>query len=81
VLRHGANAPTLVRLATDEDRLMFEISDEGRGFDVATTPRGMGLEIMQDRVDALEGTLEVRSARDAGTTIAIAIPARAEAAA
>ena len=77
VLRHGGNAPTVVRLATDGGQLRFEIADRGPGFDVGSTPRGMGLEIMQDRVDALEGSLEVRSEPGAGTTIAIAIPARA----
>jgi signal transduction histidine kinase len=79
VLRHGGNAPTVVHLAIDGDRLTFEIVDDGPGFDVALTPRGMGIEIMQDRVDALEGTLDVWSTPGNGTTIAIAIPARAEA--
>jgi signal transduction histidine kinase len=43
---------------------------------VATTPRGMGLQIIQDRVDALEGTLTVRSSPE-GTTVAIRIPTHA----
>jgi signal transduction histidine kinase len=73
VLRHAGNAPSRVGLALDGDELTFEIADDGAGFDVAHTPRGMGLQIIQDRVDALEGSLEVQSGAS-GTTVAGRIP-------
>ena len=76
VIRHADNAPCVVRLDLDGDMIAVEIRDEGRGFDVAATPRGMGLEIVQDRVDALEGALEVTSAIGVGTTVSIRIPSR-----
>jgi signal transduction histidine kinase len=75
VIRHADNAMCTVRISSDESILSFEIADDGAGFDPATTARGMGLDIMQDRVDALEGTLDVRSTPGAGTTIAVSIPA------
>jgi signal transduction histidine kinase len=56
--------------------LTFEIADAGPGFDPDVTERGMGLDIMQDRVDALEGDLRVTGGAGAGTTIAIRIPVR-----
>jgi signal transduction histidine kinase len=77
VIRHAGNAPAVVRLDLDGDAITVEIRDEGRGFDVAATPPGMGLEIVQDRVDALDGTLEVTSAPSHGTTVSIRIPVRA----
>ena len=77
VLRHAANAPTTVRLAVDGEDLTFEISDTGPGFDVDRTARGMGLQIIQDRVDALDGSLEVRSS-PAGTTVIGRVPAQLE---
>jgi hypothetical protein len=46
-----------VRLSAGPRILTFEVADAGAGFDPATTERGMGLQIMQDRVDALEGEL------------------------
>jgi len=73
VVRHADNAPTRVRFVLDGEELTFEIADDGPGFDVAQTPRGMGLEIIQDRVDALEGSLDVRSDRT-GTTVSGRIP-------
>jgi signal transduction histidine kinase len=76
VLRHAGNATARVRFATDGDALSFEIADDGPGFDVAATPRGMGLQIIQDRVDALEGTMSVASG-PSGTTVALRIPTSA----
>jgi len=74
VIRHAGNAPCVVRLDLDGDDVAVQIHDEGPGFDVTATPRGMGLEIVQDRVDALDGTLEVISPLEGGTTVAIRIP-------
>ena len=76
VIRHAGNAPCMVALSLDGDEIAFEIRDDGAGFDVATTPRGMGLQIVQDRVDALEGTLEVTSEPGRGTRIAVRLPVR-----
>ena len=76
VLRHAGNAPSRVQLGLDGEELTFEIADDGPGFDVARTSRGMGLQIIQDRVDALEGSLEVRSDAS-GTTVEGRIPTAA----
>ena len=76
VIRHAGNAPCVVRLGTDGEVLTFAIADAGPGFDPVATERGMGLDIMQDRVDALEGDLRVIGGPGNGTTIAIRIPVR-----
>jgi signal transduction histidine kinase len=77
VLRHGANAPTVVRLSLEDGTLAFEVRDEGPGFDVERTPPGMGIQIMRDRADALEGELEIRSEPGDGTTVRGRVPVRA----
>jgi len=77
VIRHAANAPCVVRLALDDGDIALSIEDRGPGFVVADTPRGMGLQIVQDRVDALEGTLTTGSTPGRGTIVGIRIPARA----
>jgi signal transduction histidine kinase len=74
VLRHAANAPSAVRLSLDGAVLTFEIIDDGPGFNARMTPRGMGLQIIQDRVDALEGSLTVTSGAS-GTTVMVAVRA------
>jgi signal transduction histidine kinase len=75
VIRHAANASCAVRLSHDSPgSLSFEVCDQGPGFDVDRTARGMGLQIMQDRVDALEGELKVAAGTD-GTCVNIMLPA------
>ncbi|HXN01457.1 MAG TPA: sensor histidine kinase, partial [Candidatus Dormibacteraeota bacterium] len=55
----------------------FSITDSGPGFEQQLGEPGPGLQTMTDRVRALGGSLEVRSARGAGTTVEGWIPARA----
>jgi signal transduction histidine kinase len=71
----------VVRLREDGDQLSVEVADDGRGFDVATTSRGNGLTNMEDRLDALGGTLHIACSPDNGTTLRAAIPITAAVAA
>ncbi|MEO8425255.1 MAG: sensor histidine kinase, partial [Actinomycetota bacterium] len=49
--------------------LAFTVIDDGAGFDVPTMRRGVGMRSMEERLTALGGRLEVRSAPGKGTTI------------
>jgi signal transduction histidine kinase len=70
----GASNAT-VRLHEEGDQLCAEVVDDGRGFDVATTARGNGLTNMEDRLDALGGTLDISSTPGRGTTLRATLPA------
>ena len=50
------------------------MSDDGGGYDARHTPMGSGLRNMADRLAALGGRLEVRSAPGQGTTITGQLP-------
>jgi signal transduction histidine kinase len=50
------------------------VSDDGAGYDAARTPLGAGQRNMADRLAALGGRLEVRSAPGQGTTITASLP-------
>jgi signal transduction histidine kinase len=63
-----------VRLAQSDGHLTFEVTDDGVGFDPRATGYGTGLHGMEDRVDAIGGTLEVRSAPGAGTAVRGSVP-------
>jgi signal transduction histidine kinase len=63
-----------IRLDGNEGMLTFEVADDGVGFDPATTTFGSGLQGMADRLAALDGTLEVRSAPGGGTVVVGRIP-------
>jgi len=58
-----------VKVAQSNGHLVFEIVDDGRGFDASATSYGTGLQGMADRLDAIGGTLEVRSTPGAGTSV------------
>jgi hypothetical protein len=77
VAQHAGAAPTVVWLSATDGRVAFSITDSGPGFEQRQGEPGPGLQTMTDRVRALGGGLEVRSARGAGTTVEGWIPARA----
>jgi signal transduction histidine kinase len=59
----------------DTHRVRVEIADDGIGFDPASARDGFGLSGMTDRLALVHGTLEVRSAAGAGTTLVAELPA------
>ena len=63
-----------LRLWTEDANLAFSVQDDGKGFDPVTVPQGSGLQNMRDRVEALGGSLEVRSMPGKGTTIQGRVP-------
>jgi signal transduction histidine kinase len=77
VAQHADAAPTVVWLSATDGRVKFSITDSGPGFEQENREPGPGLQTMTDRVRALGGSLEVRSAPGAGTTVEGWIPARA----
>jgi len=64
-----------IRLVRSNGALTFEVTDDGHGFDPASTGYGTGLQGMADRLDALGGTLEIRSAPGGGTIVSGSLPA------
>jgi signal transduction histidine kinase len=72
--KYAEASRVVVRLEAQDGHLRFEVVDDGRGFDVAATPRGSGLQNMADRVEALGGSLEVESSPGSGTTVTGRIP-------
>jgi signal transduction histidine kinase len=61
-------------LQAQKGTLLFTVSDDGTGYDTRRTPIGSGLRNMADRLAALSGQLEVRSAPRQGTTITGHLP-------
>jgi len=74
VAKYAQTSSVRVRLWIDDSHLAFSVVDNGKGFDLATTPKSSGLQNMRDRMDALGGTLEVRSAPGSGTTVSGRLP-------
>jgi signal transduction histidine kinase len=72
--KHAGATRVVVRLDRSDAELAFSVSDDGRGFQPASARRGLGLQNLADRLEALGGTLEVDAAPGAGATIRGRIP-------
>jgi signal transduction histidine kinase len=73
--KYASASRATVRLSDGSGRLRFEVVDDGAGFDPANSSYGTGLQGIADRLAALGGELEVRSAPGAGTTLTGTLPA------
>jgi signal transduction histidine kinase len=69
----GAGRVT-IELNQSGGQVSFEVRDDGTGFDLTAKVAGTGLQGIGDRLAALGGTLDVRSAPGAGTTVAGSVP-------
>ncbi len=76
VQKYADASMATVRLCEEQDQLCVEIVDDGRGFEVGATARGNGLTNMEDRLDALGGTLDIASMPGRGTTLSAKLPVR-----
>jgi signal transduction histidine kinase len=69
VAKYAHANSAVIRLAEMDGSLVFEIEDDGRGFDPTSIGYGTGLKGMADRLDVINGTLEVKSAPGRGTVV------------
>jgi signal transduction histidine kinase len=74
----GSGASVKVEVREEADSLVFMVSDDGAGFDVAARGTGAGFTNMLDRLGALGGTLRVESAPGKGTRVVGVVPAHAQ---
>ena len=61
----------------DGSWLQIGVSDDGIGFDEATIVPGRGLQNLRQRARGLGGTVEICSARGAGTRVILRLPCEA----
>jgi hypothetical protein len=76
VAKYAGASRVDVTLEDDGHGLAFTVSDDGVGFDRTSPTRGTGLQGMADRLDAVGGSLEVRSEPGQGTAVVGRVPVR-----
>jgi signal transduction histidine kinase len=74
----GPGATVTASARAHAGRVIFEIRDDGAGFDLDDAHGGQGLTNLRDRVAAVAGTVRVASSRGGGTTVRGDVPARAD---
>jgi signal transduction histidine kinase len=72
--KYASASQATILLRDEGGGLVFTVSDDGRGFDVATTAKGAGLQNMADRLDAVGGAVSVDSRPGGGTAVTGRIP-------
>ena len=81
VAKHARANQVYVALCCDAETVSLSVEDDGRGFDRQATfsisgwPMGIGLLGMQERLDSLEGRLEIESQPGQGTRLVAHLPA------
>jgi len=74
-VKHSGASAAAVRIQTDVDHVIMEISDDGRGFDpAAMSPGHFGIESMRSRAQEIDGVLKISSIVGRGTVVRIDVP-------
>ncbi len=82
IAKHANASRLVVKALRENNHVRISVSDNGNGFDVDAVLQpeirhagnGIGLTIVEQRVDLIGGTVEIQSSRDRGTTTIITIP-------
>lgn len=76
LVRHSNASTVDLRLTRMGNEVFFSITDNGRGFlsEKLNKLSGHGIKNMRDRVNLLNGTIDIKSAEGKGTLIMIKIP-------
>jgi signal transduction histidine kinase len=74
IAKYAEASSVEIRLRQSDGELRFEVADDGVGFEPDATTQGTGLQGIADRLDALGGRLEIRTAPGEGTALVGFIP-------
>jgi signal transduction histidine kinase len=76
-LKHGQARKVSLHLGCEPGGVLLSVEDDGVGFAVDAVARkgkGLGLVSMRERVEAMGGSFDLRSAPGGGTTVAVRVP-------
>ncbi len=74
IYKHAKAYSVKISIKSKNDVICLTISDDGKGFDIHKSKKGIGLKNIKSRVDELDGKVNFDSEINKGTTITINIP-------
>lgn len=79
IVKHAHARTVLLRLSRQDNELILEVRDDGKGFDpTGPFPGHLGLHSIQERTARLGGTCSIESAPAQGTRLCVCIPTHDE---
>ena len=69
VARHSKADKVLVSLNSENDNVILVVEDNGIGYDAERITRGIGLDSMRERLEVVNGELEISSQKSKGTRV------------
>jgi len=73
IVKHANAQQVRLQLTGSPAIVTLSLEDDGRGFDVAQTKSGFGLQSMRDRAESVSGTFTVNSSAK-GTSVQVSLP-------
>lgn len=74
IIRHANASHVQIRLQSDAENIILTITDNGKGFDMRSTKRGLGFSNISNRADLFNGKVEIESTQGKGCTLTVIIP-------
>jgi signal transduction histidine kinase len=74
ILKHAQATRVTVSLRRVQQSLVLEVRDDGKGFDKRKKAKGIGITNMATRVEAFQGTLQLKSAPGKGCKLTASFP-------
>src|SRR5262249_30498465 len=76
IIKHSQARNVQVELESHDGGILLRIIDDGVGFDLNPEVAGLGLASMRERVQAIDGSLNIASSPKTGTRIEVRVPFR-----
>ena len=73
VARHSNARHVSVEVADQKDEIVLRVEDDGDGFELGQVEKGVGLDSMRERLEAIGGRLSISSGSSHGTQVIAAV--------
>jgi PAS domain S-box-containing protein len=77
IIKYAGACSVKIQITTDANGIALTITDDGRGFDIKTSRKGVGLINILHRAEAFNGQAEIISSAGMGCVLRVNIPADA----
>ena len=74
IIKYAEARKVSIRLCSDPRNTLLEIQDDGRGFDIRTLKKGLGLVNIRNRAELLGGKMELMTSPGHGCLLKVTLP-------